>query len=210
MSDFLWPHRLQHARLPCPSLSPGVCSNSYPLSHWCYPTISSSVTPFSSSNVILPKPETHSFLLFPCFTSSRKSSLTYSTFHLMSLTFTQLVLYHFHLFKRFSFQHIFKMKFFCIFSLSWASQVAQMVKCLPAMRETRVQSLGWEDPLEKEMATHSSTPAWKIPWMEEPGRLQSTGSQRVGHDWVTSLSLSVCLTKIVPSRTEFICFDLSS
>ena len=52
---------------------------------------------------------------------------------------------------------------------------------------TQVQSLCWEDPLEKEMATHSSTLAWKIPWTEEPGRLQSTGSQRVGHDWVTSL-----------------------
>ena len=58
------------------------------------------------------------------------------------------------------------------------------------MRETRVRSLGWEDPLEKEMATHSSTLAWTIPWMEEPGRLQSTGSQRVRHDRATSLSLS--------------------
>ena len=57
-----------------------------------------------------------------------------------------------------------------------------MVKHLPTMRETRVRSLGWEDPLEKEMATHSSTLAWKIPWMEERGRLKSTGSQRVGHD----------------------------
>ena len=62
------------------------------------------------------------------------------------------------------------------------SLVAQMVKCLPTMRETWVQSLGWEDPLEKEMATHSSILAWEIPWMEEPGRLQSTWSQRVGHD----------------------------
>ena len=70
------------------------------------------------------------------------------------------------------------------------SLVAQTVKCLPTMWETRVQSLGWEDLLEKEMATHSSIPAWRIPWMEEPDRLQSMGSQRVGHDWVTSLSLS--------------------
>ena len=60
--------------------------------------------------------------------------------------------------------------------------VAQMVKRLPAMRETWVRSLGWEDPLEKEMATHSSTLAWKIPWTEKPCRLQSMGSQRVGHD----------------------------
>ena len=61
-----------------------------------------------------------------------------------------------------------------------ASPVAQAVKRLPTMRETRV--LGQEDPLEKEMATHSSILAWKIPWTEEPGRLQSVGSQRVGHD----------------------------
>ena len=60
--------------------------------------------------------------------------------------------------------------------------VAQMVKCLPTMRETEVQSLGQEDPLEKETATHSSTLAWKIPWTEEPGGLQSIGLQRVGHD----------------------------
>ena len=63
-----------------------------------------------------------------------------------------------------------------------ASLVAQTVKCLPVMLETQVQSLGWEDPLEKEMATHSSILAWRIPWIEEPGKLQSTGSQRVVHD----------------------------
>ena len=67
--------------------------------------------------------------------------------------------------------------------------VAQRLKPLPAMRETWVQSLGQEDPLEKEMATHSSIFAWRIPWTEEPGVLQSTGSQRVGRDWATSLSL---------------------
>ena len=60
--------------------------------------------------------------------------------------------------------------------------MAQTVQRLPTMWETRVQSLGWEEALEKEMATHSSTLAWKIPWTEEPGRLQSMGSQRVGHD----------------------------
>ena len=67
------------------------------------------------------------------------------------------------------------------------SHLAQMVKRLPTMQETRVQSLSQEDPLEKEMAPHSSILAWKIPWMEEPGRLQSMGLQRVGHDWATSL-----------------------
>ena len=63
----------------------------------------------------------------------------------------------------------------------WASLVAQMVKCLPTMQETLVRSLGWEDPLEKETATRSSTLAWNIPWTEEPGGLQSMGLQRVGN-----------------------------
>ena len=57
-----------------------------------------------------------------------------------------------------------------------------MVKNLPAMQETQVQFLGWEDPLEKEMAAHSSTLVWKIPWMEDPGGLQPMGLQRVGRD----------------------------
>ena len=65
------------------------------------------------------------------------------------------------------------------------SLVAQMVKRLPAMLETQVRSLSREDPLEKEMATHSSILAWRIPWTEEPGRLPSMGSQRVEHDWAT-------------------------
>ena len=60
--------------------------------------------------------------------------------------------------------------------------MAQMVKRLSAIQETRVRSLGWEDPLEKKMATHSSILAWKISWTEEPDGLQSMGSQRVGHD----------------------------
>ena len=72
--------------------------------------------------------------------------------------------------------------------------VAQTVKRLSTMRETWVPSLGREDPLEKEMAIHSSTIAWKIPWTEEPGRLQSMGSQRVGHDWTTSLSFPLPYT----------------
>ena len=66
--------------------------------------------------------------------------------------------------------------------------VAQTVKHLSTMQETQFWSLGWQDPLEKEMAAHSSTIAWRIPWMEEPGRLQSMGLQRVGHDWTTSFT----------------------
>ena len=65
---------------------------------------------------------------------------------------------------------------------SGASLVAQMVKNPLAMQETQVRSLGWEDPVEKGMATCSSLLAWRIPWTEEPGKLQSRGSQRVGHD----------------------------
>ena len=71
-----------------------------------------------------------------------------------------------------------------------ASLVAQRLKRLPGIWETQVKSLGREDPLEKEMAPHSRTLAWKIPWMEEPGGLPSMGSQRVGHDRATSLSRS--------------------
>ena len=67
-----------------------------------------------------------------------------------------------------------------IMSLKWTSLVAQMVKRLPTMQKTRVQSLGQEDPLEKEMATHSSVLAWKIPWMEEPGRLTI---HRIAKSW---------------------------
>ena len=77
------------------------------------------------------------------------------------------------------------------YCLAWASLVVQMVKRLPTMRETEVRSLGWEDPLEKEMATHSSTLAWKIPWAEEPSRLQSMGSQRLGSERATSLHFTV-------------------
>ena len=70
-------------------------------------------------------------------------------------------------------------------------------KHLSTMRETWIQSLGWKDPLEKEMAVHARTIAWKIPWTEEPGRLQSMGSQRVGHNWATLL-ISSLRTKGTP------------
>ena len=81
--------------------------------------------------------------------------------------------------------------FFSIYYTSRASLVAQTLERLPAVQETWVRSLGWEDPLEKEMATHSSILAWRIPWTEDPGRLQSMGLQRVRHDWLTSLYIKV-------------------
>ena len=73
----------------------------------------------------------------------------------------------------------------CPLQSSWASLVAQVVGNPPTVPETWVWSLGWEDPLEKGTATHSSILAWRIPWIEEPGGLQSMGSQRAGHDWAT-------------------------
>ena len=72
-----------------------------------------------------------------------------------------------------------------------------MVKSLPVIQETWVRSLGQEDPVEEEMAIHSSILAWKIPWKEEPGGLQSMGLQRVGHDWATSLSFFLSLLDIL-------------
>ena len=81
--------------------------------------------------------------------------------------------------------------------LHWASLVAQLVTNPPAMRETWVRSLVWEDPLEKGMATHSSILAWEIPRTEEPGGLQSTGSQRFGHNWATKQkNSSSCVTEM--------------
>ena len=89
-----------------------------------------------------------------------------------------------------------------------AYQVVLVVKNLPAKQETRVQSLGQEDPLEKGMATHSSIPAWRIPWTEEPGRLQSIGSQRVRHDW-SDLALMHTWAKKIMSRWQW-CVSLLS
>ena len=82
-------------------------------------------------------------------------------------------------------QHLFLISYYR------ASLVAQMVKNLPATRETWVRSLGWEDPLEERMATHSSLLAWRIPWTQESGGLQSMGSPRVGHSWVTKHSTAL-------------------
>ena len=83
--------------------------------------------------------------------------------------------------------HFFHFSFQRLMELYKTLMVAQMVKNLPAVQETQVPSLGWEHPLEKEMAIHSSILTWKILWTEEPGELQSMESQRAGHDWVTNM-----------------------
>ena len=100
---------------------------------------------------------------------------------------------------------------FCLMKSSWikASLVAQMVMCLPAMLETWARSSDREDPLEKEMAIHSSTLAWKIPWTEEPGRLQSMGSQRVRHDWATSLSFFHELKPSMPAERVYLAWRVA-
>ena len=84
-----------------------------------------------------------------------------------------------------------------------ASLVVQRVEHLPAMQETWVPSLGQEDPLEEEMATHTDILAWKIPWTEKPGRVQSIGSQRIGNNWATSLSLSPVIDGIFSTFSSF-------
>ena len=88
-----------------------------------------------------------------------------------------------------------------------SSLVAQRLKRLPPMQETRVQSLGREDPLEKEMAIHASILAWRIPRMEKPSRLQSTGFQRVGHDWATSPYLHLSPERLRPVYVCMFCFN---
>ena len=85
-----------------------------------------------------------------------------------------------------------------------ASLVAQIVKNLPAMQETSVRSLGWEDPLKEEMANHSSILACRIPWTEEPGGPQSMGSQRVGDDWVTNTHTHLRFSHSVPLTFVFL------
>ena len=89
-----------------------------------------------------------------------------------------------------------------------ASLVAPMVKNPPAMQETQVWSQGWEDPLEKEMVTHSSILAWRIPWTEEPNRLQSMESQRVGHDWVTNILYCISQVSLVVKNSPANAEDL--
>ena len=87
------------------------------------------------------------------------------------------------------------------YKIYWASVIAQSVKNPPAMQETQIRSLSWEDPLEKKMATHSRILAWRIPWTEEPGGLQSIGSRRVRHGWAELVTLSLLVFRPPPGRT---------
>ena len=103
------------------------------------------------------------------------------------------------------------MRYSCLWAIPhiwalWTSLVAQLVKNPPEMRETWVQSLGWENPLEKGMTTHSSILTWRIPWTKEPGGLQSMGSQWVRHDWETNIftfSLFILSTVLILINTIY-------
>ena len=99
----------------------------------------------------------------------------------------------------FFFFHSHSSQFVFWITFSYLSLIAWTVKCLLTMRETWVWFLGWEDPLEKEMPTHFSIHAWKIPWTKEPGALQSMGSQRVGYDWVTIVDFYITLPFNLPT-----------
>ena len=177
VSDSLQPHGLQHARLPCPSPTPGAWSNSCPSGQWCHPTTSSSVVPFPSC--LKSFPATGSFPISQFFASGSQnigvsasaSVLPMKIQDWLPLGLTGLISEPSK--KGIIIRHIIQEDF----------PGGSDSKASVSTRETWVQSLGWEDPLEKEMAIHSSSIAWKIPWTEEPGRLQSMGSQRVGHNW---------------------------
>ena len=104
-----------------------------------------------------------------------------------------------------------KMKYYGLtLTLHYFFGVAQRLKRLPGMQETRVRSLGREDPLEKGRATHSSILVWRIPWREEPGRLQSMRSQRVRHDWVISLTHDAWGMKLGSGKTTVMKANLCS
>ena len=208
MSDSLRPHESQHARPPCPSPTPRVHPDSRPSSQWCYPAISSSVVPFSSCPQSLPASEC--FPMSQLFTwGSQSTGVSALASFLpkksqgwssewtgwislqskgLSRVFSNTTVQKHQFFsaQRLYLGFIFDKKFKRCLSVSWGFPRSSVSKESAVVQETWVQSLGLEVPLEMEMATHSSILAWKISWTEEPGGLQSMGSQRIGYDWVTN------------------------
>ena len=114
-----------------------------------------------------------------------KSLIYDQTIHFLNIIFSWAEIFYFGEIQPIDFLSFFKNPY--LWGFWWAFLVAQMVKHLPAMWATQIWSLGQEDPLEEKVATHPGIHAWKIPWAKEPGGLQSMGSQRVRHDWATSL-----------------------
>ena len=147
------------------------------------PSIFSRIRVFSNKSVLCircPKFWSFSFSISPSNEYSGLISFRIDWFYLLAVQGTLKSLLQHHSSKESMTSNI-------VFPEFWTSLVAQMVKQLPTMQETQVWSLGWDNPLEKEMATHSSILTWKIPWTENPVRLQSMGSQRVRHNCATSL-----------------------
>ena len=160
VSESLWPHESQHTRPNYPSPTPGVHSNSCPSSWWWHPDISSSVVPFPSFPQFLP--ESESFPMSQLFTWSGQSNGVSALASFLPKNTQD-------------------------WSSEWTGWISLQSKGLSRVfSNTAVQ----KHQLEKETATHSSTLAWRFPRTEDPGRLHPMGSQRVGHDWATSLSLS--------------------
>ena len=205
MPKSLQPHELQHARLPCPSPPPRFSSNSCSLTQWCHPTISSAVATFTSC--LQSFPASGSFSVSQSFVSGGQSTGASASASasvlpmniqgwfplgltiLISLLFKWLssVLQH-HSSKASILWH----SSFFIVQLSHSYMTTG--KTIALTRWTfvgKVMALLFN--ILSIMAPHSSILAWKIPWTEEPGRLQSMGSLRVGHDWTTSLSLFTCM-----------------
>ena len=174
VSDSLRPNGLRHARLPCPSPTRRTCSNSCPLSQWCHPTISSSVIPFSSC--LLSFPTSGSILMSQLFTSGGQSVGASASASVLPIIM----------------QDWFPLELTDLIFLQSKGLSRVFSNTMKEEWDPNKAKLFWGDLfqlLEKAMAPHSTTLAWKIPWTEEPGRLQSMGSLRVGHDWATSLSL---------------------
>ena len=189
VSNSLQPHGLQHARIPCPSPTPGACSNSCPSSCWCHPTISYSIVPFSSC--LQSFAASGSFPVSQFIASGGQSigvSASASVLPMNIQDWFPLGWAGWISSPRDSqassptpqFKRINSSVLSFLYSSTLTSIPYGCLKCLPTRWETQVQSLVQEDPLEKEMATDSSVLAWRIPWMEEPVRLQSRVSQRVG------------------------------
>ena len=203
MSNSLWPHGLQHARPPCPSAIPGTCSNSCPSSWWwpsnhlihscsllLLPSIIASIRVFSSESVLCirwPKYWSFSFSIRPSNEYSGLIAFRIDWFDLFSVQGTLKSILQHYSSKASIFQHS------ALFGVQLSHPYMTTGKTIALTIWTcvgKVMSMLFICCLvEKAMAPHSSTLAWKIPWTEEPGRLQSMGSRRVGHDWATSLSL---------------------
>ena len=148
-------HGLQHARPPCPSPTSGVYSNSWSLSWWCHPTISSSVVP--SSSHLQSFPASGSFPMSQFFTAVGQSIVVSALASVLPVNIQDC------------------------FPLGWTGWISSQSKGLSL--ETWVRSLCGEDPLQQGMATHSSILTWRIPWTKEPSRLQSIGLQRIRCHW---------------------------